>query len=54
MAGLLACLAGAAGAWFMATSAHRLGLIERPNERSSHTRPIPRGCDRAVDRTPHL
>ncbi len=27
----------------MATSAHHLGLIDRPNERSSHARPVPRG-----------
>ena len=40
---LPAFLAGAIGAWFMSTSAHRLGLIDRPNERSSHSRPIPRG-----------
>ena len=27
----------------MSTRAHRLGLIDLPNERSSHSRPIPRG-----------
>lgn len=38
-----AFLISACGAWFMAARAHRLGLIDRPNERSSHSRPIPRG-----------
>ena len=40
---VLAFFLGASGAWFMAVRAHTLGLIDRPNERSSHSRPIPRG-----------
>jgi Fuc2NAc and GlcNAc transferase len=33
----------AAGAWFMSRFAFRLGLIDRPNERSSHSSSTPRG-----------
>jgi len=34
---------GAAGAWFMSSFAFRLGLLDLPNERSSHSLPTPRG-----------
>jgi UDP-N-acetylmuramyl pentapeptide phosphotransferase/UDP-N-acetylglucosamine-1-phosphate transferase len=36
-------LLGMAGAWFIARYACRLGLIDLPNERSSHITPTPRG-----------
>ncbi len=32
-----------AGAWFIYRSAFKLGFVDRPNERSSHTAPTPKG-----------
>lgn len=41
---LALCLAlGAAGAWLVACHALTLGLMDRPNERSSHRQPTPKG-----------
>jgi Fuc2NAc and GlcNAc transferase len=34
---------GTAGAWFMSRFAYNLGLVDLPNDRSSHTLPTPRG-----------
>ncbi len=34
---------GSSGAWFMSRYAYRLGLIDKPNERSSHSITTPRG-----------
>ena len=34
---------GGLGAWVVSRSAGRFGLIDSPNERSSHSRPTPRG-----------
>ena len=34
---------GSAGAWFMSRYAFRFGLIDQPNERSSHSISTPRG-----------
>ncbi|MBW2330085.1 MAG: glycosyltransferase family 4 protein [Deltaproteobacteria bacterium] len=34
---------GGAGAWIMGTSALKLGLVDRPNDRSSHAAPTPKG-----------
>lgn len=34
---------GGAGAWFMSRYAFSLGLVDFPNNRSSHSRPTPRG-----------
>ncbi|PNU18668.1 UDP-N-acetylmuramyl pentapeptide phosphotransferase [Geothermobacter hydrogeniphilus] len=39
----LNALLGFAGAWFMARFAFQLGLVDLPNERSSHVTPTPRG-----------
>jgi UDP-N-acetylmuramyl pentapeptide phosphotransferase/UDP-N-acetylglucosamine-1-phosphate transferase len=39
----LTFMLGMAGAWFMSRYAFRLGLIDLPNARSSHTTPTPRG-----------
>jgi Fuc2NAc and GlcNAc transferase len=36
-------LLGFAGAWIMARYAYRLGLLDTPNDRSSHNLPTPRG-----------
>ena len=40
---LAACLTTAAGLWAFLRIQPRLGLLDVPNERSSHTTPIPRG-----------
>ena len=40
---LISFLAGGAGAWFMSRYAYRLGIVDLPNERSSHSIPTPRG-----------
>ncbi len=32
-----------AGAWILGKSALKLGLVDRPNERSSHATPTPKG-----------
>ena len=34
---------GGAGAWFMSRYAFSLGIVDFPNNRSSHSRPTPRG-----------
>ena len=34
---------GSIGAWFVSRNAHILGLIDKPNHRSSHDRPTPKG-----------
>lgn len=34
---------GASGAWFMSRYAYRFGLVDIPNDRSSHSLPTPRG-----------
>lgn len=34
---------GAAGAWIVANNGGRMGLIDKPNERSSHRQPVPKG-----------
>ena len=34
---------GGLGAWAVSRSAGRFGLIDTPNDRSSHSRPTPRG-----------
>ena len=34
---------GGLGAWAVSRSAGRFGLIDTPNDRSSHSRPAPRG-----------
>jgi UDP-N-acetylmuramyl pentapeptide phosphotransferase/UDP-N-acetylglucosamine-1-phosphate transferase len=34
---------GAVGAWIIAHFGRKLGLIDKPNERSSHSNPIPKG-----------
>lgn len=39
----LSCLLGGLGAWLMARLAPAMGLLDRPNARSSHRRPTPRG-----------
>jgi len=36
-------LLGFAGAWFMSHYAFRFGLLDIPNNRSSHNLPTPRG-----------
>ncbi len=38
-----ALLMGAAGAWLVSRYARRIGLVDMPNERSSHDRPTPKG-----------
>ena len=40
---LLSILCGSAFAWVLSLAAHRLGLIDHPNERSSHREPTPKG-----------
>lgn len=40
---LASLLLGAFGAWFMARYAYRFGLLDLPNDRSSHSLPTPRG-----------
>jgi Fuc2NAc and GlcNAc transferase len=40
---VLACSLTALGLWLFLRMQPRLGLIDVPNERSSHTRPVPRG-----------
>ena len=40
---ILTALLGYAGAWWINRYAHLLGLIDKPNKRSSHDRPTPRG-----------
>ena len=36
-------LLGLAGAWLISRYAYRLGLVDQPNARSSHSKPTPRG-----------
>lgn len=40
---VVASFLGFAGAWIVSRHAHLIGLIDRPNERSSHGRPTPKG-----------
>lgn len=41
---IILCLAlGTVGAWFMSRYAYRFGLLDIPNDRSSHSLPTPRG-----------
>lgn len=40
---LISVTSGAIGAWFISRYAYKLGLIDTPNDRSSHTMPTPRG-----------
>ncbi len=40
---LSSCILGFLGAWIMSLFAVRLGLVDCPNARSSHSHPIPRG-----------
>lgn len=39
----LAVISGSAGAWFIQTLGFRLGIVDKPNERSSHQGVIPKG-----------
>ena len=40
---IFSLILGSAGAWFMSRYAYRFGLLDIPNDRSSHDLPIPRG-----------
>lgn len=40
---ILSLSMGASGAWFMSRYAYRFGLLDIPNDRSSHNLPTPRG-----------
>lgn len=40
---ILSLSLGASGAWFMSSYAYRFGLLDIPNDRSSHNLPTPRG-----------
>ena len=40
---ILALLSGGAGAWIICKYGHKLGLLDKPNDRSSHCRPTPKG-----------
>lgn len=40
---LISVVLAAGGAWFMSRFAYKLGLVDIPNDRSSHTLPTPRG-----------
>ena len=40
---VLSLLIGTLGAWFMFRYAYRFGLLDIPNNRSSHALPTPRG-----------
>ncbi len=39
----LALLIGGGGAWIVSRCAYQIGLVDRPNERSSHATPTPKG-----------
>ena len=40
---LISLALGGAGAWIISRFAFQWGLVDRPNERSSHSRPTPKG-----------
>lgn len=39
----IACLSGFVGAWIVAVKGVSLGFIDQPKERSSHSKPVPKG-----------